>query len=67
MQDPKLQEICVKLQQGMLSQFQLYDDSTLNFGDRLCIPDDPDLKRDILEEAHYSSYIIQHGGTKMYR
>uniref|UniRef100_A0A2N9GV60 RNA-directed DNA polymerase n=1 Tax=Fagus sylvatica TaxID=28930 RepID=A0A2N9GV60_FAGSY len=33
----------------------------------LCVPNDPSIKKDILEEAHRSSYTIHPGSTKMYR
>ena len=39
----------------------------VRFGNRLCVPNDPDLKKEILGEAHNKSYIVDPGGTKMYK
>uniref|UniRef100_A0A2N9EM84 Reverse transcriptase n=1 Tax=Fagus sylvatica TaxID=28930 RepID=A0A2N9EM84_FAGSY len=33
----------------------------------LCVPNDPSIKNDILEEAHRSPYTMHPGSTKMYR
>ena len=35
-------------------------------GQRLCVPDVGDVRRDIMEEAHSSTYAIHPGSTKMY-
>ena len=35
-------------------------------GTRLCVPDVDDLRKELLEEAHYSAYIVHPGSTKMY-
>ena len=42
-------------------------DGILIFGTRLCVSNDGDLRRKLLEEAHYSKFAIHPGGTKMYR
>ena len=42
-------------------------DETLLYRNRLCVPSDPDLKHEILEEAHCSAYAMHPGSTKMYR
>ena len=36
-------------------------------GNRFCVPSNPDLKKQILEEAHSSAYAMHPGSTKMYR
>ena len=33
----------------------------------MCVSSDPDLKHEILEEAHCSAYAMHPGSTKMYR
>lgn len=38
MQDPKLQEICARLQQGVPSHFRVHEDGTVRFGNRVYIP-----------------------------
>ena len=39
---------------------------TLRFRGRICVPEQADLWKKILAEAHKSSYLIHPGGTKMY-
>ena len=36
-------------------------------GQRLCVPDVIELKKEIMEEAHSSAYAMHPGSTKMYR
>ena len=42
------------------------DQGVLRFRGRICIPDDDELKKLILEESHRSSLSIHPGATKMY-
>ena len=35
-------------------------------GQRLCVPDVGDVRRDIMEEAHFSAYDMHPGSTKMH-
>jgi Retroviral aspartyl protease/RNase H-like domain found in reverse transcriptase/Reverse transcriptase (RNA-dependent DNA polymerase)/Integrase zinc binding domain/Retrotransposon gag protein/Zinc knuckle len=39
---------------------------TLYCGNRICVPDDAEIKKSILEEAHQSKFSIHPGSTKMY-
>ena len=39
----------------------------LYYKDRVCVPDDNDLRKSILEEAHSGSFAIHPGSTKMYQ
>ncbi|RVW75772.1 Retrovirus-related Pol polyprotein from transposon 17.6 [Vitis vinifera] len=43
------------------------DDGILRFMTRLCVPNDGDLRRELLEEAHCSRLAIHLGGIKMYK
>ena len=43
------------------------DQGVVYFGTRLVVPNDPDLKELILQEAHDSPLSIHPGSTKMYR
>ncbi|RVW34757.1 Retrovirus-related Pol polyprotein from transposon 412 [Vitis vinifera] len=43
------------------------DDGILRFGTRLCVINDGDLRRELLEEAHCSKFAIHPGGMKMYK
>ena len=36
-------------------------------GQRMCVPEYRELKKDIMEEAHSSAYAMHPGSTKMYR
>ena len=45
----------------------MHKDGTLRFGERLCVPCDLELKREILREAHSSGYTVHSGSTKMYK
>ena len=44
----------------------MVDDGVLCLGTRLCVPDVDDLRKELLEEAHYSAYSVHPGSTKMY-
>ncbi|KAM2370076.1 hypothetical protein ACFXTH_047440 [Malus domestica] len=44
----------------------LHEDDSLKYLGRLYVPDVQELRDDILHEAHYSSYTIHPGSTKMY-
>ena len=39
----------------------------IRMGKRIYVPNEVELRREILKEAHYSAYTIHPGGTKMYR
>ncbi|RVW32981.1 hypothetical protein CK203_095564 [Vitis vinifera] len=43
------------------------DDGILRFRTRLCVPNNEDLRRELLEEAHCSRLAIHPGETKMYK
>ncbi|GAU29982.1 hypothetical protein TSUD_360970 [Trifolium subterraneum] len=47
-------------------EFTVADDGVIQFGNRICVPNDAELKRLILEEAHKSGFSIHPGSTKMY-
>ncbi|KAJ9536336.1 hypothetical protein OSB04_un000487 [Centaurea solstitialis] len=49
------------------SEFRIDDDHVLWFRDRLCVPNNSDLKDLILTEAHNSMFSVHPGTTKMYR
>jgi hypothetical protein len=65
--DPQLMKIMEEVRGGNRLEFNISNDSALRFGDRLCVPKDSAIKREILEEAHHSPYIVHPGSTKMYR
>ena len=51
---------------GKKPKFSISEDGALRFGSRLCMPNDPLIKNEILEEAHYSPHTIHSSGTKTY-
>ncbi|XP_077215664.1 uncharacterized protein LOC143850291 [Tasmannia lanceolata] len=54
-----------KLDEGKESEFPVHQDGTLRFGHRICVPDNAELKREIMKEAHSTSYSVHPGSTKM--
>lgn len=47
--------------------FVIHQDDSLWYDKRLCIPNDYKLKREIMEEAHGTTYSINPRRTKMYK
>jgi hypothetical protein len=64
--DPQLMKIMEKVRGRNRLEFNISNDGALRFGDRLCVPKDSTIKREILEEAHHSPYTVHPGSTKMY-
>ena len=54
------------MQQGQSQDFMIDSESTLRLGTRLCVPNVDELKKEIMEEAHFYAYSIHLGSTKMY-
>ena len=53
---------------GEISEnFSITQDGVLIARGRLCVPDVDDLRKLIMEEAHYSAYAMHPKSTKMYR
>ena len=55
-----------EVQQGQSKDFVVDREGTLRLGMRLCVPDMDELRKKIMEEAHFSAYSIHTGSTKMY-
>ena len=66
-QDSNLVEIRNEVIQGRKPEFNICGDGTLRFGDRLCVPDDEELKKALIIEAHCTLYSVHPGSTKMFR
>ena len=56
-----------EIEKGKKAEFQIRDDGMIVKGQRMCVPEYGELKRDIMEEAHSSTYAMSPGSTKMYR
>ena len=47
--------------------FPIREDDMIGKGQRMCVPEYDEMKRDIMEEAPSSAYAMHPGNTKMYR
>jgi hypothetical protein len=66
--DLGLQQLKEKASQGKAPGFNFTEDDLLRTGDaRTVIPNDAELRRDILNEAHKTRYTEHPGSTKMYQ
>ena len=65
--DEKIVVIVSQIGNGKEIEFTVNEDGVLYYKDRVCIPDDNDLRKAILEEAHSGSFAIHLGSTKMYQ
>ena len=63
----KIAAIVRKIGNGKEIEFTVNEDGVLYYKDRVCVPDDNDLRKDILEEAHSGSFANHPGSTKMYQ
>ncbi|CAL9006102.1 unnamed protein product [Prunus brigantina] len=68
LEDPNLCVIRSEVEQGTRQDYGIREDGALVTGNCLCVPmNDDTLKREIMEEAHCSTYSMHPGSTKMYR
>ncbi|CAL8152810.1 unnamed protein product [Prunus armeniaca] len=66
--DPTLCRIRGEVENGTRKYYAKRGDGALVKGARLCVPSkNAELKREIMEEAHCSTYTMHPGSTKMYR
>lgn len=66
-QDGDLWSLLQKISDGKQVDFRVDTDEVIWFGNRLCVPDDPEIREALLKEAHSSPFSIHPGSTKMYR
>ena len=55
------------VKKGEISDFNLSPEGILRFRNRIVEPNDENLRREILEEAHQAKYTIYPGSNKMYQ
>ncbi|CAL2256357.1 unnamed protein product [Prunus armeniaca] len=67
LEDPTLCKIRGEVENGTRTDYAIREDGAVVMGTRLCVPKSDDLKREIMEEAHYFAYTMHPGSTKMYR
>ncbi|XP_047173869.1 uncharacterized protein LOC124841613 [Vigna umbellata] len=65
--DPNLKEIAELIKTESTKDFRLGPDGVLKFRSRVCIPDNAEIKRLILEEGHKSRFSMHPGMTKIYQ
>ncbi|KAJ4773005.1 DNA/RNA polymerases superfamily protein [Rhynchospora pubera] len=65
--DARLEKVRATVTSELTTPFRVDEEGVLRFRDRICVPDDYELKGKILSEAHESGYTIHPGETKMYR
>ena len=66
-QDPQMIKFKEENEKGKKGEFQIRNDGMIVKGQRMCVPEYGELKRDIMEEAQSSTYAMHPGSTKMYR
>jgi hypothetical protein len=64
---PEIQEVKRLMESGKATDFRLDDQGTLWLKDRICVPQNKEIRDLILEEAHDSRYSIHPSCTKMYK
>ena len=65
--DAQIVKIIGEVQEGKRLEFNMSNDGVLRFRNRLWVPNDFALKKEIMEEAHRTPYSMHPGSTKMYR
>ncbi len=65
--DPEIAELKKNMRVGKARDFLEDEHGTIWMGERLCVPDDKELKDLILTETHQTKYSIHPGSTKIYQ
>ena len=65
--DEKISAIVSQIGNGKETKFTVNENGVLHYKDRVCVPDNNDLRKAILEKAHSGSFAIHPGSTKMYQ
>ena len=63
--DRKLRRIKQNLEKGKDPGFVVHEDGTLRFQNRLCVLQNEELRKQILEKAHNTRYSVHPGGIEM--
>ena len=64
--DEKIATIINQIGNGKETEFTVNENGVLYYKDWVCVPNDNDLRKAILEEAHSGSFSIHPGSIKMY-
>ena len=65
--DKKIVAIVNQNRVGKETEFTMKDDGFLYYEDRVCVPNDDELNKSILEEAHSRSFAMHPGSRKVYQ
>ncbi|WMV08301.1 hypothetical protein MTR67_001686 [Solanum verrucosum] len=65
--DEKLVKLTKEVQNGEKLDFTFTEDGVLFYQNRLCVPNDDNLRGIFFNEAHTSPYAMHPGGTKIYQ
>ena len=65
--DEKIAAIVNQSREGKETKFTVNEDAFVYYRDQVCEPNDDELKKSILEEAHSGSFAMHPGSTKMYK
>ena len=63
----KIFSIMKQIGDGKETEFEVKEDGSLYYKDRVCVPNDCELKKAILEKAYSGSFTIHPSSTKMYQ
>ena len=65
--DEKISAIVKHIGDDKETEFTVNENGVFYYKDRVCVPDDNDLRKSILEQAHSGSFSIHPDSTKMYQ
>ena len=65
--DEKIAAIVNQSREGKEIEFTVNEDGFVYYRDQICVPNDDELKKSILEEAYRGSFAMHPGSTKMYQ
>ena len=65
--DEKISAIVSQNRKGKETEFSVNEDGFLYYRDRVCVPNDDELKKSILEEAYSGSFAMHPGSMKLYQ
>jgi hypothetical protein len=64
--DRLIQQVRAHILEGRIREFTVDRTEAIRFRGRLCMPQNSQVKEDILREAHRTPYTVHHGEAKMY-
>ena len=67
LQDPHMIKLKEEIEKVKKAELQIRDDGMIVKGQRMCVSEYGELKRDIMENAHSSTYAMHSSSTKMYK